>query len=340
LAKLHRLNLPIPFGFIITREACFEYLNQIDQNLNPRFVQELLTAIHEIERHTGKLFGGRKVPEEVSLVSQGINEEEKYSGEELGNYKEGYDLPRDLPLHLSVRSDPKDALPDTPATILNLGMNDDVLSEMMQLSSNSRWALDCYRIFLQDYGSVVLKVPKAHYEEAISNILKERGLTSDTELNEADLEGIVDLFKKITGPVPYSPWEQLENAIVAIYTTWASTESVEHRKKAGRMYAGMEGIAITIQHMVHGDLNERSGAGVVKSKDFKSEETDTKEELEGVFLFKGTGRQALYRPVGEVSLKKMHDILPEHYSNLFTIVNTIEEHTIAKQVSIILFLIY
>lgn len=239
---MFRLGLPVPPGFVITTETCTDFFNQqgkTQTQLSTVLVDQYTKAIHELEKQTGKYFGG------VQVGKQGIIS----TLEQINT----------IPLLLSVRSGAAVSMPGMMDTILNLGINEELVLIMARLSNNPRWAFDTYRRFLSMFGTVVLGAEKSKYEEVMEKARKRRGVEYDSMLTMSDLQTVVKHFKEIA-TVPDDPWEQLQMAIEAVFCSWYSPRAVKYRDIHG--ISNDLGTAVTVQSMVYGNMNMRSGSGV------------------------------------------------------------------------------
>ncbi|MGN0448205.1 MAG: PEP/pyruvate-binding domain-containing protein, partial [Acutalibacteraceae bacterium] len=199
LAEMTNLGLPVPQGFTITTEACTQYYED-GKVINDEIVAQIMEYIEKMEEITGKKFG---------------------------------DLER--PLLVSVRSGARASMPGMMDTILNLGLNEDVVKVMAEKSGNERWAYDCYRRFIQMYSDVVMEVGKKYFEELIDKMKEDRGVTQDTELTAADLKELAEQFKaeyksKIGEDFPTDPKEQLLGAVKAVFRSWDNPRANVYRR--------------------------------------------------------------------------------------------------------------
>lgn len=245
LCEMVHLKLPVPPGFVITTESCLEYFHHqqemttketkvVENYLPQHFIEEYTRAVHELERQSGRKFGCPG-----TFHSKG---DEKL-----------------CPLLLSVRSGAAVSMPGMMDTILNLGMNDEVAAKMVEMTQNPKFVMDTYRRFLQMFGTVVLGVDKCRYEDILTTTRNARGVVNDSELGVDVLQLVVNEFKEIT-PFPNDPWDQLRMAIVAVFNSWFTPRAIAYRDI--HSIRNDLGTAVTVQCMVFGNMNARSGSGV------------------------------------------------------------------------------
>jgi pyruvate, orthophosphate dikinase len=243
---MHRLGIPVPPAFIITTDSCLAYFKSKDEEGNngcPKLCSLLLEdctkAVHSLETATGKKFGG-----DFLLVD----------GTQKSDWKDTKD-----PLLLSVRSGAAVPMVGMMDAILNIGINDQIVAFMAHRSGNPRWAWDSYRRFLQMFGTVVLGIDKKLYEDVLLGARLRSNVHHDSLLTAAVLEEVVQQFKTIAA-VPSDPWEQLKLAIEGVFRSWQSPGAVKYRDIHG--ISDALGTAVTVQSMVYGNMNIRSGSGV------------------------------------------------------------------------------
>jgi len=236
LCEMFRLGLPVPPGFIITTEACTEFFKQEKHKLLEHFVDEYSKSIRELEKQTGKKFGASS---------------EKAKGGD-------FDTP---PLLLSVRSGAAVSIPGLMHTVLNLGINEELVQVMARLSNNPRWAYDTFRRFLQQYGTVVLHVDEKLYSDIIGRACEKAGVQDVTHLNASDLQQLCMDFRAVA-EVPRDPWEQLQVAVESMFCSWYSPRAIKYRD-VHDLGGADDGTAVVVQSMVYGNMNARSGSGVV-----------------------------------------------------------------------------
>lgn len=303
-ANLHemcRLSLPVPPGFTISTRTCIEFLTE--KRLSNEVIREIERAVEKIETFTNKSFGGKK----------------------------GY------PLLFSVRSGAKFSMPGMMDTILNVGINDEIVESLSKYTGNRRFALDCYRRFLEMYSDVVCKFNRSNFEEILKEIKDKNGKKYDIELNEKDLEEVVESYKvlleKNNVKIPYDPLEQLIEAIKAVFNSWNNERAVIYRKIHN--IPDDLGTACNIQTMVYGNLNEDSGTGVC----FTRNPVDGRKELYGEFLVCAQGEDVVAgirtpEPIGRMAerwpeiykeLERCCEILEKHYKDMQDVEFTVED---------------
>ncbi len=234
LAEMTNLGLPVPQGFTITTEACTQYYED-GQKINDEIMAQIMEYIEKMEKITGKKFG------------------------DLEN-----------PLLVSVRSGARASMPGMMDTILNLGLNEEVVEVMAKKSGNPRWAYDCYRRFIQMYSDVVMEVGKKYFEQLIDKMKEKKGVKQDVELTAEDLKELANQFKaeyksKIGVDFPSDPKEQLMGAIKAVFRSWDNPRANVYRRDNDIPYSW--GTAVNVQMMAFGNLGETSGTGVAFTRD-------------------------------------------------------------------------
>ena len=229
LAEMVRIGVPVPDGFIITTEACNEYLS-LGEQLPDGLWEELTASLNEIEAATGKTFGDPKNP-----------------------------------LLLSCRSGAKFSMPGMMDTVLNIGMNDETVAGLIESTGDPRVAYDLYRRLIQMFGSVVMHIPDDKFEEVITRTRKKAGVKSDTELTAEHWMAVTEEFKNVFRfhthhHFPTEPYAQLQMATEAVFMSWNGKRAIDYRNAAG--IAHDLGTAVTIVTMVYGNLGDDSGTGV------------------------------------------------------------------------------
>ncbi len=229
LAEMTNLGLPVPQGFTITTEACTQYYED-GRKINDDIQAQIMEYVGKMEEITGKKFG------------------------DLEN-----------PLLVSVRSGARASMPGMMDTILNLGLNEEVVEVMAKKSGNPRWAYDCYRRFIQMYSDVVMEVGKKYFEQLIDEMKEEKGVTQDVELTAEDLKELASQFKaeykeKIGSDFPTDPKEQLMGAIKAVFRSWDNPRANVYRRDNDIPYSW--GTAVNVQMMAFGNMGDTSGTGV------------------------------------------------------------------------------
>ncbi|WP_297312276.1 PEP/pyruvate-binding domain-containing protein, partial [uncultured Oscillibacter sp.] len=229
LAEMTNIGLPVPQGFTITTEACTQYYED-GQKINEDICAEIMEYITKMEEITGKKFG------------------------DLEN-----------PLLVSVRSGARASMPGMMDTILNLGLNEDVVEVLIRKSGNPRWAWDCYRRFIQMYSDVVMEVGKKYFEQLIDEMKEKKGVTQDVDLTAEDLKELAGQFKaeyksKLGTDFPADPKEQLMGAIKAVFRSWDNPRANVYRRDNDIPYSW--GTAVNVQSMAFGNMGDDCGTGV------------------------------------------------------------------------------
>ena len=247
LAEMTNLGLPVPQGFTITTEACTQYYED-GRKINDEIMGQIMDYIVKMEEMTGKKFGDKENP-----------------------------------LLVSVRSGARASMPGMMDTILNLGLNEDVVEVIAKKSGNPRWAWDCYRRFIQMYSDVVMEVGKKYFEELIDRMKLEKGVKQDVELDADDLKKLADQFKaeyksKIGKDFPSDPKEQLIGAVEAVFRSWDNPRANVYRRDNDIPYSW--GTAVNVQMMAFGNMGDTSGTGVA----FTRNPATGEKKLMGEFL--------------------------------------------------------
>ncbi len=289
LADMTRLGIPVPPGFTVTTEACNAYL-AADSTFPEGLWEQELAAIKEIERLTGKKFGGT-----------------------------------DNPLLVSCRSGAKFSMPGMMDTVLNIGLNDEIAETMVRLTNDRRFVFDLYRRLIQMFGSVVMGVPDEAYEVVITDRRKLAGVTSDSELKASDWESITRRFKDIyrtftRSDFPSDPYEQLRLATEAVFKSWNGRRAIDYRNAAGIPHD--LGTAVNIQTMVYGNVGDGSATGVAMSRNASTGEN----EPEGDFLVNAQGEDVVAGIRLTQPLHELKDIMPDAYHEFVTIAKKLEKH--------------
>jgi pyruvate,orthophosphate dikinase len=296
--------ISVPAGFVITTETCSDFFKQEKHKLLEQFIDEYSKSIRELEKQTGKQFG-------VTL-------EKSRSG---GG---GFDT---APLLLSVRSGAAIPVPGMMHTVLNLGINDELVQVMARVSNNPRWAYDTYRRFIQMFGTVVLHVDTKLYDDILKMACNKRGVDDVSMLNAADLQQLVGDFKAVA-EIPMDPWEQLQVAIESMFCSWYSPRAVKYRDINN--LSSELGTAVVVQSMVYGNMNTRSGSGVVFTR---HPATGDKEEY-GHFLANAEGEEVLLRgKTADSALTTFKHDQPVVYDTLLHIETLLEKHYRDMQVT-------
>ena len=289
LAEMTGLGLPVPQGFTITTEACTQYYED-GRQINPEIQAEIMAYIEKMEGITGKKFG------------------------DLEN-----------PLLVSVRSGARASMPGMMDTILNLGLNEEVVKVIAKKSGNPRWAWDCYRRFIQMYSDVVMEVGKKYFEQLIDRMKEERGVTQDVELTAEDLRSLAAQFKaeyraKIGEDFPSDPKEQLMGAVKAVFRSWDNPRANVYRRDNDIPYSW--GTAVNVQMMAFGNMGETSGTGVAFTRDPATGE----KHLMGEFLMNAQGEDVVAGVRTPMPIAKLKEVMPEVYDQFLGICKTLENH--------------
>ena len=289
LAEMTKIGLPVPQGFTISTEACTQYYED-GKEINADICAEIMDNIKKMEEITGKKFG------------------------DLEN-----------PLLVSVRSGARASMPGMMDTILNLGLNEQVVEVLAKKSGNPRWAWDCYRRFIQMYSDVVMEVGKKYFEELIDKMKAEKGVTQDTELTADDLKELANLFKaeykaKIGVDFPTDPTEQLFGAIKAVFRSWDNPRANVYRRDNDIPYSW--GTAVNVQMMAFGNMGETSGTGVA----FTRNPATGEKKLMGEFLMNAQGEDVVAGVRTPQSIEQLKEIMPEVYDEFVNVCNILENH--------------
>ena len=289
LAEMTGIGLPVPQGFTITTEACTQYYEDGKQ-INDAIMAEIMENITKMEEITGKKFG------------------------DLEN-----------PLLVSVRSGARASMPGMMDTILNLGLNEDVVKVMAEKSGNERWAYDCYRRFIQMYSDVVMEVGKKYFEELIDKMKEEKGVTLDVELTAADLKELAEQFKaeykaKIGTDFPSDPKEQLFGAIKAVFRSWDNPRANIYRRDNDIPYSW--GTAVNVQAMAFGNMGDDCGTGVAFTRDPATGE----KKLMGEFLTNAQGEDVVAGVRTPMPIAQMAEKFPEAFAQFEKVCAILEDH--------------
>ena len=289
LAEMTRIGLPVPQGFTISTEACTKYYED-GRRINDEIQAEIMENIAKMEEITGKKFG------------------------DLEN-----------PLLVSVRSGARASMPGMMDTILNLGLNEEVVNVMATKSGNPRWAWDCYRRFIQMYSDVVMEVGKKYFEKLIDEMKEAKGVTQDVELSAEDLKELCAQFKaeyksKLGTDFPDDPKEQLFGAIKAVFRSWDNPRANIYRMDHDIPYSW--GTAVNVQMMAFGNMGDTSGTGVA----FTRNPATGEKGLMGEFLMNAQGEDVVAGVRTPMPIEKMKEVLPEVYEQFLSICNTLENH--------------
>ena len=289
LAEMTNLGLPVPQGFTISTEACTQYYED-GRRINDEIQAEIMEYIEKMEQITGKKFGDQENP-----------------------------------LLVSVRSGARASMPGMMDTILNLGLNEDVVEVMAKKSGNPRWAYDCYRRFIQMYSDVVMEVGKKYFEQLIDAMKAKKGVTQDVGLTADDLKELANQFKaeykeKIGEDFPYDPKEQLMGAIKAVFRSWDNPRANVYRRDNDIPYSW--GTAVNVQMMAFGNMGETSGTGVA----FTRNPSTGEKVLTGEFLMNAQGEDVVAGVRTPQHIDQLKEVMPEVYEQFVGICNTLENH--------------
>ena len=289
LAEMTNIGLPVPQGFTISTEACTKYYED-GRKINDEIMAEINEYIVKMEGITGKKFGDKENP-----------------------------------LLVSVRSGARASMPGMMDTILNLGLNEDVVAVMAEKSGNERWAWDCYRRFIQMYSDVVMEVGKKYFEELIDKMKAEKGVTQDVELDANDLKELAGQFKaeykaKIGEDFPSDPKEQLMGAIKAVFRSWDNPRANVYRRDNDIPYSW--GTAVNVQSMAFGNMGDDCGTGVAFTRD---PATGAK-GLFGEFLTNAQGEDVVAGVRTPMHIQEMEQKFPEAFKEFTEVCKTLEDH--------------
>ena len=289
LAEMTNLGLPVPQGFTITTEACTKYYED-GKEISPEIQDQINEYIGKMEEITGKKFGDKENP-----------------------------------LLVSVRSGARASMPGMMDTILNLGLNEDVVEVLAEKSNNPRWAWDCYRRFIQMYSDVVMEVGKKYFEELIDKMKEEKGVKLDVELDADDLKELAREFKeeyknKIGSEFPSDPKEQLMCAIKAVFRSWDNPRANVYRRDNDIPYSW--GTAVNVQSMAFGNMGEDCGTGVAFTRDPATGEKG----LFGEFLTNAQGEDVVAGVRTPMHISEMEEKFPEAFKEFVSVCHTLENH--------------
>ena len=289
LAEMTKIGLPVPQGFTVTTEACTQYYED-GRKINDEIQAEIMEYIDKMEGITGKKFGDKTNP-----------------------------------LLVSVRSGARASMPGMMDTILNLGLNEEVVEVMAEQSGNARWAYDCYRRFIQMYSDVVMEVGKKYFEELIDKMKADRGVTQDVELTADDLKELANQFKaeyknKIGKDFPSDPKEQLIGAVEAVFRSWDNPRATVYRRDNDIPYSW--GTAVNVQMMAFGNMGDDCGTGVAFTRDPATGEKG----LMGEFLTNAQGEDVVAGVRTPMPIAEMADKFPEAFKQFNEVCATLEDH--------------
>ena len=289
LAEMTNIGLPVPQGFTITTEACTQYYED-GQKINDGIQAQIMEYIVKMEEITGKKFGDKENP-----------------------------------LLVSVRSGARASMPGMMDTILNLGLNEDVVEVLSRKSGNPRWAWDCYRRFIQMYSDVVMEVGKKYFEQLIDQMKEKKGVTQDVELTADDLKELAGQFKaeykaKIGADFPSDPKEQLMGAIKAVFRSWDNPRANVYRRDNDIPYSW--GTAVNVQSMAFGNMGDDCGTGVA----FTRNPATGERKLFGEFLTNAQGEDVVAGVRTPMPISEMADKFPEAFAQFEGVCKTLEDH--------------
>ena len=289
LAEMTNIGLPVPQGFTITTEACTQYYED-GRQINDAIMAEIMEYIEKMEQITGKKFGDHENP-----------------------------------LLVSVRSGARASMPGMMDTILNLGLNEDVVDVIAKKSNNPRWAWDCYRRFIQMYSDVVMEVGKKYFEQLIDEMKARKGVTQDVELTAEDLKELAGQFKaeykaKIGQDFPSDPKEQLLGAIKAVFRSWDNPRANVYRRDNDIPYSW--GTAVNVQSMAFGNMGDDCGTGVA----FTRNPATGEKKLMGEFLTNAQGEDVVAGVRTPMPIDQMAEKFPEAYAQFVEVCRTLEDH--------------
>ena len=289
LAEMTAAGMPVPQGFTITTDACTQYYAD-GRQINDDITADIFEHLKGLEEITGKKFGDNTNP-----------------------------------LLVSVRSGARQSMPGMMDTILNLGLNEDVVEVIAKKSNNPRWAWDCYRRFIQMYSDVVMEVGKKYFEELIDEMKAKRGVTQDVELTAEDLKELAGQFKaeykeKIGADFPSDPKEQLMGAIKAVFRSWNNPRAIVYRRMND--IPGSWGTAVNVQSMAFGNMGDDCGTGVA----FTRNPATGEKKLMGEFLTNAQGEDVVAGVRTPMPIQEMADKFPEAFKQFEQVCQTLENH--------------
>ncbi len=289
LAEMTNIGLPVPQGFTISTEACTQYYED-GRQINPGIQAEIMEYIEKMEKICGRKFG------------------------DLEN-----------PLLVSVRSGARASMPGMMDTILNLGLNEEVVETLAKKSGNPRWAYDCYRRFIQMFSDVVMEVGKKYFEKLIDEMKEKKGVTQDVELTADDLKELANQFKaeykkQLGKDFPSDPKEQLFEAIKAVFRSWDNPRANVYRMDHDIPYSW--GTAVNVQMMAFGNMGDNCGTGVA----FTRNPATGEKGLMGEFLTNAQGEDVVAGVRTPMPISKMAEVFPEVYKQFQEVCKILENH--------------
>ena len=289
LAEMYNLGLPVPYGFTISTEACTQYYED-GRRINDDIQAQIMEYIDKLEAQTGKKFGDKENP-----------------------------------LLVSVRSGARASMPGMMDTILNLGLNEEVVETLATKSGNPRWAYDCYRRFIQMFSDVVMEVGKKYFEKLIDKMKEEKGVTYDVDLTAEDLKTLANQFKaeykkQLGKDFPSDPKEQLFEAVKAVFRSWDNPRANIYRMDHDIPYSC--GTAVNVQMMAFGNMGDDCGTGVA----FTRNPATGEKGLMGEFLMNAQGEDVVAGVRTPMPISKMAEVLPDVYNQFLDVCKTLENH--------------
>ncbi len=289
LAEMTNIGMPVPQGFTITTEACTQYYED-GERINDEIQAQIMEYIDKLEKITGKKFGDKENP-----------------------------------LLVSVRSGARASMPGMMDTILNLGLNEEVVEVIAKQSNNPRWAWDCYRRFIQMYSDVVMEVGKKYFEQLIDQMKEKKGVTQDVELDANDLKELAGQFKaeykeKIGADFPADPKEQLMGAIKAVFRSWNNPRAIIYRRMND--IPGSWGTAVNVQSMAFGNMGDDCGTGVA----FTRNPATGEKKLMGEFLTNAQGEDVVAGVRTPMPIQEMAEKFPEAFAQFTDVCQKLEDH--------------
>ncbi len=289
LAEMTKLGLPVPQGFTVTTEACNQYYED-SKVINKEVLDQIMENIAKLEEIAGQKFGDKENP-----------------------------------LLVSVRSGARASMPGMMDTILNLGLNEEVVEVLAAKSGNPRWAYDCYRRFIQMFSDVVMEVGKKYFEVLIDQMKEKKGVTQDVDLTAEDLKELANQFKaeyksKIGSDFPSDPKEQLMAAVKAVFRSWDNPRANVYRRDNDIPYSW--GTAVNVQMMAFGNMGDTSGTGVAFTRDPATGE----KKLMGEFLMNAQGEDVVAGVRTPQHIDQLKEVMPDVYNEFVEICHKLEDH--------------
>lgn len=291
---MFRLGLPVPHGFVLNTEACHDFYHEGSRELSEALIAEIERAVKSLEGQTGKLFGNVQRSKDNPNVA----------------------LP---PLMLSIRASPIMHMGGLSETVLDLGLNSLLVNMLTREFTNHRWIYDVYLRCLAAYGTVVQQIDPSRYDDIVNSCCEEYSVENINYLPDEALKELTQKFRTFT-ELPDDPMQQLHQVIKAFYLSWNSPSAIQYRRL--RSMSNNEQLGIIIQTMVHGDFNDKSGAGIAYTR---NPNTGIK-ELYGEFLMKAVGDDVLRGNRNPLKLEQLYNINPPLYDRLINVMNVLEQH--------------